>query len=83
MIGTRERDQWLVQPVCLPVCLPLSPVARVAGETERNFMTTQILRSLIRVTTLSSWRAQQRQAQRLIVRFVRSVFAIGEHSYAV
>src|SRR5207248_5454946 len=42
-----------------------------------------VLRSLIRITAARSGRANQSQSQRLVVRFVRGVLAIGQNRRTV
>src|SRR5713226_5891818 len=82
MRWAHESDKRLIEAISLPVGLRLPPVAGVASEAERNLMTTEVLCALIRIATTRSRRAHQRQPERLVVRFVRGVLAIGEHRHA-
>src|SRR6266567_1728578 len=83
MRWAHKGDKRLVEAIRLPVGLAPPPVARMPSEAEHDFMTTQILRPLICIAPARSRRAHQRQTYGLVVRFIRGVLAIGEHSHAV
>src|SRR6266496_2959065 len=83
MRWAHESNKRLVEPIRLPVGLTLPPVAHMPSEAEHDFMTTQVLRALICITPARSRRAHQCQTYGLVVRFIRGVLAIREHSHAV
>ena len=55
----------------------------MTSQPKKNFVTANVLRSLIRITAARSGRANQSQSQRLVVRFVRGVLAIGQNRRTV
>src|SRR5262245_31980852 len=78
-----KGDQGLIEPVGLPICLRLAPVSRVSGEPKHNFVAADVLRALIRkASALGPWRANERQTNRLVIRFVRSIFTVCQYGYA-
>src|SRR5690349_12404454 len=84
MLRAFKRDQRLIQTLRLPVSPLATPITFMRGQSIIKSMPAPILRRLICVT--SAWadagRAQQRQAQRLVVRLIRAVLAIGQNRYA-
>ena len=76
MRRTLERDKGLVEALCLPVSLSLTPVTIMSGEAIDELMMAQVLRTLIRITTASARCAHQRQSQRMLVWFIRGVLAV-------
>src|ERR1700682_2741146 len=78
MFRAFEGDQRLVEPVCLPVSSSLTPTIRVAGKTEHDFMPADVLCSLIGIAAPGSRRPYQSQPQRLVIRFVGTVLAVGK-----
>src|SRR5215471_21590788 len=59
----------------------------MARQSIDEFVVAPILRELVAIgatiTATQAGSVDQCEAQRIVVRFVRSVFAIGEHSHAV
>src|SRR5439155_13298829 len=78
-----KSNQRLIESIRLPVGLRLTPIACVTRESEQNFMAANVLSALICITTARSRCAEKRQADRLIIRFIRSIFAIGQNRHAV
>src|ERR1044072_1827787 len=80
MCGTLKRDQRLIQPLRFPVSLVATPVTTMRHQAINDLVTSPVLRRLIRITRAwsNSRRAQQRQSQRLVIGFVRTVLAIGK-----
>src|SRR2546422_3155101 len=83
MRRTLKSNQRLIESIRLPVGLRLTPITGVARKSEQNFMTANVLSALIRVATARAGRANQRQADRLIVRFIRSILAVGQQSHTI
>src|SRR5262249_16604175 len=68
-----------MEGIGLPVGLRLTPVTGVSGEAERNLMMTNVLRALIRITAAGARRADERETNRLVIRFVRGVLAVSQN----
>src|SRR5438270_3530197 len=83
MRRTLKSNQRLIESIRLPVGLRLTPITGVAREPEQNFMTTNVLSALVCITAARSWGADERQSDRLIIRFVRSIFAISQNRHAI
>src|SRR2546429_158083 len=83
MRRTLKSNQRLIESICLPVALRLTPITGVAREPKQNFMTADVLSALVCITAARSRGADERQSDRLIIRFVRSVFAIGQNRDAI
>jgi hypothetical protein len=84
-----EGDQWIVQSVSLPVSLGRAPIARVSGKPKQELVMAPVLVRLVGVI----WRAavggrryprgaHQGQAQRIVVRLIGAILAIGKDSGA-
>src|SRR5271166_1005140 len=82
MLRSLECDQRIVQPLRLPVGLRFAPTSRVSGNSVKELVMSNILRPLVRVTAARSRRADQRQANRMVVRLIRSILAIGQDGRA-
>src|SRR5207302_10107530 len=86
MCGGLKGDERLIQTVPLPVCLFFTPVARVAGKTIDEFMVSPVLGGLVTVepsvAVSKAGRVDQSQAQRIVVRLVGAIFAIGKNGDA-
>ena len=67
-----EGQQRRAQPVGLPVCFALAPVAGVPGNTEQDIVMSPVLVQLIAVSALRSLArcAEKRQANRIVVALV-------------
>src|ERR1043165_1888332 len=80
MLRALKRDQRLIDPQRLPVSLRGSPITGVRQKSVNELVMSPVLRRLIRVTRAwsNSRRAQQRQSQRIVIRLVRTVLAIGK-----
>src|SRR6267378_2406204 len=83
MFRAFESDQRLIQTVSLPVGPRFAPIVAVSSQTEQDFVSAQVLSSLIGIGATSSRRAQQRQPQSFVVRFIRGVLTVCEYGYAV
>src|SRR5205085_12479327 len=55
----------------------------MTSQAEQNVMVPYVLRSLIVISAARSWSPDQRQPQRVVVRFVGGVFAISEYGGSV
>src|SRR5690242_3321555 len=84
MLRTLKRKQRLIQTLRLPVRLVFTIIRAVSCESVNELVTSPILRRLIRITRArtDARRAQQRQAQRVVVGFVRTIFAVGKNRHA-
>src|SRR5437588_4166854 len=86
MCGGLKGNDRLIQTLPLPVCLFLAPVARVAGKTIDELMVSPVLGGLVAVKPSvaipQAGRVDQSQAQRIVVRLVRTIFAIGKNGDA-
>src|SRR5689334_7064255 len=78
MARTLESNQRLIEPITLPVSSIFAPIARMARQPENDFMTPDVLGSLVGVCTSSSRSAYERQTDCLIVGFVRAVLTIRQ-----
>src|ERR1700730_1154807 len=78
MFGSFKGDERIVQTLRLPVGLALPPAGGMPGESVNKLVMSNILRTLVGVSTARSRRADQSQANGVVVRFVRSVLAIGQ-----
>src|SRR5438128_8066252 len=83
MFRAFESDQRLIQTIGLPVSPRFAPIVAVSGQTEQDFVSAQILRSLIGIGAASSRRAQQSQTQSFVIWFIRSILTVSEYGYAV
>ena len=54
MLGAFECDERLIEAISLPVGLGRAPIAVVTCEAKQNFVTSEILRSLIMVAATCS-----------------------------
>ena len=66
-----KSNQRLIESVRLPVGLRITPITRVARQSEQNFMTANVLSALICITAARSRRAGVRNGTG---RFLRSRF---------
>jgi hypothetical protein len=82
MLRSFESDQGSIHPLCLPVCLGVTPSVRVRGDAIDKFVMAEVLCRLIGVASLHSGRTDQGQAKGVIVRLVGPVFAVGQHGRA-
>src|SRR5215472_13075937 len=55
----------------------------MACKSEHKIMMTQILRTLVGVTSAGSRSSNERQTQSVVVGLVRSIFAVSQHGHAV
>src|SRR5258707_7811432 len=83
MFRAFKCNQWLIQTISLPVSSRCAPTIFVTGEPKNDFMTAQILSSLISIPATRSRCADERQPQSSVIRLIRTVFAIGEYRGAV
>ena len=78
MSGGLESDERIVQALRLPVRLTLPPACSVPSDTVDELVMSDILRALIWITAARSGSADQREPDGVVVRLIRSVFAIGQ-----
>ena len=78
MCGTLKSDQRLIEAIGLPVGLRVTPIPRVSRQAEDDFVAAKVLGALIRKTAARSGRADKSQTNRLVVRLVRTILAIGQ-----
>src|SRR5436853_2754139 len=87
MARTLEGDQRLIKALRLPIGLLLTPVARVTSQTIHQFVMTPVLRGLVGVAPSIAFTdarcADESQVDGFVVRFIRTVLAIGEDRSAV
>src|SRR6478672_13911179 len=89
MLRSFESNQWIVEPIRLPVGLGLLPGATVARQSEYKFVMTPVLICLVGVCLRASvgrrphsGRSHQRQADGVVVWLIGAVLAIGENGRA-
>ena len=79
MLRRLKRDQWLIQALGLPVGWLR---ARVSGDAVNELVMPPIVARLVSVLRAHAGRIDQRQAKRVIVRFVGAVLSNGENRRA-
>src|SRR5271154_7116304 len=89
MFGSFERNHRIFEPVCLPVRLGLTPVARVPRQSEDELVMTPILIRLIGISLRSAvgWgphtrRAQESHTDGVVVGLVGTILTIGQNGCA-
>ena len=80
-----EGDERVAETVGLPVGLRLTPSIRMPGQAKDKFVMSPVLVGLVAIPLRPPifWRrharrAEKRQPDRMVVRFVRAILAVGE-----
>src|SRR5260370_19664048 len=80
-------NQRLIEAISLPVSLRLLPITGMASKTKDEIVVSPILRGLIAVAPAVAFAqtrsVDQRETQRVVVRFIGAVFAVGKHGHTV
>src|SRR5208282_6637736 len=82
MFRSLKCGQRVVQALRLPVGLRFAPARRVSCDPVDELVMTKILRPLVCISAASSGSSDQRQSNRIVIRLVRSVLAIGQDGRA-
>src|SRR6202047_1218228 len=77
-----KGDKRIIQALALPVSLGMAPVPGVTGDAVNELVMSDILRTLVCITTARARSSDQRQPDGVVVRLVRSVLAIGQNGRA-
>ena len=71
-----EGDERVIQALPLPVGLGLPPAGGVTSDSVNELVMPDVLRGLVGITAPRSWCADERQANGVVVRLVRSVLDV-------
>ena len=82
MLCSLERNERIIQALSLPVRGSVPPVGSMTGDTVDEFVMSQVLRTLVGITARGARSADQCQADRVVIRLVGPVLAIGQHRRA-
>src|ERR1700731_1045924 len=82
MSRSLKGDERIIQALALPVSFGMAPVPGVTGDAVNELVMSDILRTLVRITTARARSSDQRQPDGVVVRLVRSVLAIGQNGRA-
>src|SRR2546430_5294888 len=64
MLGGFEGNQRGVQPLPLPIGLPVAPTPGVAGDAVHKFVVPEVLRALVVISAGRAWSPNEREADR-------------------
>ena len=78
MLGGFEGNQRGVQPLPLPIGLPVAPTPGVAGDAVHKFVVPEVLRALVVISAGRAWSPNEREADSVIIRLIGTVLAVGE-----
>src|SRR5437660_12251667 len=78
MLGGFEGNQRGVQPLPLPIGLPVAPTPGVAGDAVHKFVVPEVLRAVVVISAGRAWSSNEREADSVSIRLIGTVLAVGE-----